>query len=170
MPRIVILLLLVTACGPRDRARPGELDAVWRGEESGRFIAPLSAIHCAETGIVELLAIRGDTGVGAALFLQDSARVDPVEFQVVPGSLYNEPRPGATAGIRWFATTTISAFEGVAGMIRLELTGEALTGSMDVKFQSVDRPDTLRMAGTFDRVPLVRADSGCGLISKRNRV
>lgn len=170
MPRLVVLLILLSACSRGASARPGEIDVVWRGEERGRFIAPLSAIHCPESGVVELLAIRGDTGVGAALFLEDSAKVDPVSFQVVPGGQFVEPRPGATAGIRWFATTTISAFEGVAGIIRLEVTGVALKGTMDVKFQSLDGPDTLRMAGTFDRVSLVRADSGCGLTSKRNKM
>ena len=117
-----------------------------------------------------MLAIRGDTGVGAALFLKDSALVEPGDYPVVPGGQLDEPRPGATAGIRWFATTSLSAFEGVTGTVHLEVTGRELKGTIDAKLQSLDRPDTLRMTGTFARVPLTRADSGCGLISRRNRM
>ena len=172
MPRhlAAVALLALAACDRGPQVRPGDLDVVWRGAERGRFIAPLEARHCAQTGIVELLAIRGDTGVGAALFLKDSAIIEPTSYQVVPGSLLDEPRPGATAGARWFATTSISAFEGVAGTIILTLTGGVLTGTVDLKFQAIDGPDTLRMLGTFSQVPVIVADSGCRLIQKRNRM
>jgi hypothetical protein len=166
----LLTLLLLSACNRQPKARPGDLDVVWRGEDRGRFIAPLIATHCAESGLVELLAVRGDTGVGAALFLKDSALVEPGDYPVVPGSQLEEPRPGASAGIRWFATTSISAFEALTGTVHVEMTGGELKGAIDMKLQSLDSPDTLRMTGSFDLVPLTRADSGCGLISRRNRM
>ena len=171
MRRIAILLLAAAACkSTPPKAMPGDLDVSWGGTESGRFIAPLEATHCAESGLVELLAIRGDTGVGMALFLLDSAIVQPVEYPVISGSQLQEPRPGATMGTRWFATTSIAAFEGVMGNINLSVAGGALTGTVDVKFQAIDKPDTIRMTGTFAEVPLVKADSNCRLVRKRNKM
>jgi hypothetical protein len=163
-------VVALSACNRAPRALPGDLDVVWRGDDRGRFIAPVAATHCAESGLVELLAIRGDTGVGLALFLKDSALIEAVEYPVVPGSLLDEPRPGANAGVRWFATTAIAAFEGVAGKVSLARNRGVLSGTLDVKFQSLDKPDTLRMTGTFSQVPVTLADSGCRLIRKRNKM
>jgi hypothetical protein len=73
-------------------------------------------------------------------------------------------------GARWFATTSIEAFEGVTGKVNLSVTGQALTGTVDVKFQAIDRPDTLRMTGGFSQVPLVREDSSCRLVRKRHKM
>lgn len=166
----LVLIALSATCNRAPEVLPGDIDVTWRGIERGRFIAPLDARHCAESGQVELLAIRGDTGIGIALFLLDSSTVQPVEYPVVPGSQLVEPRPGATMGARWFATTSIAAFEGVTGKVNLSVTGRALTGTVDVKFHAIDRPDTLRMTGTFSQVPLVKEDSTCRLVRKRNKM
>ena len=172
MLRFALLFALLLAGCKRGspKAMPGDLDATWRGAERGRFIAPLVASHCPETGQVELLAIRGDTGIGLALFMLDSAIVQPVDYPVVPGSQLDEPRPGASAALRWFATTSVVAFDGVTGKVNLSTTGKALSGTLDVKFQALDKPDTLRMSGAFSQVPLQRADSNCRLIRKRNKL
>ena len=168
---LVASIFLLAACNRgAPKALPGDIDVIWRGAERGRFIAPLVASHCPQTGQVELLAIRGDTGVGFALFLLDSAIVQPIDYPVVPGSQLDEPRPGASMGARWFATTSIASFEGVTGKINLSTTGNALTGTLEVKFQALDRPDTLRMTGSFSQVPLQRADSNCRLVRKRHKL
>ena len=149
---------------------PGDLDVTWRGTERGRFIAPLEAIYCAESRQVELLAIRGDTGVGMALFLPDSAVVRAMDYPVVPGSQLTELRPGATVGARWFATSTITAFEGMTGKVTLSETGDALSGTIEAGFKALDRPDTLQVTGSFSQVPIVKADSNCRLVRKRNKM
>jgi hypothetical protein len=167
---LAVLLATAAACDRAPKARPGDLDVTWRGAERGRFIAPLVARHCAETGLLELLAIRGDTGIGMSLFLLDSVIVQPADYRVVPGSQLEEPRPGASVAARWFTVTTIVAFEGVTGKVTLSTTGRALTGNVDAKFQALDRPDTLRLSGNFAQVPLVKADSSCRLSMKRNKM
>ena len=101
---------------------------------------------------MELLAIRGDTGVGVALFLRTAQSSSPWTIPCFPGGHLNEPRPGANAGVRWFATTAIAAFEGVAGKVNLwARPGRCLSGTLDVKLQALDKPDTLRMTGAFSR-------------------
>ena len=165
-----VAILVLSACNRAPKTRPGDLDVVWRGAERGRFIAPLVATHCPGSGQVELLAIRGDSGIAMALFLRDSAIVEPVDYPVFPGGQMAEPRPGAGFAARWFAATSISAFEGVSGKINLSLTGRVLSGTVDVKVQSLDKPDTLRFIGGFSEVPLVAADSNCRLIRKRYKM
>jgi hypothetical protein len=103
-------------------------------------------------------------------FLKDSAIIEPTAYPVVPGSQIEEPRPGASAALRWFAGTSISAFEGVTGTVTLSLTGPVLSGTVEVKYQALDRPDTLRLIGSFSQVPVTMADSGCRLIQRRNRI
>jgi len=166
-----LAILSLSGCAPRaPKAKLGDLWATWYGDERGQFIAPLKVTHCAESGLVELLAIRGDTGIGIALFLRDSSRIDTTSYPVLPGSLLNEPRPGATVGARWFATTAISAYEGVAGTVKIQSAGSALKGTIDAKFQGLDKPDTFRLRASFVQVPVVRADSGCRLIRRRNKL
>ena len=91
---------------------------------SPRFVAT----HCPGSGQVELLAIRGDTGVGVALFLSDSAIVEPVDYLVFPGGQMNEPRPGAGFAARWFSGTAVTAFEGVTGKVNLSPPGRYCRG------------------------------------------
>ena len=166
----LLAILVLAACNRAPQARPGDLDVVWRGAEPGRFIAPFVATHCPGSGQVELLAIRGDTGVGVALFLRDSAIVEPVDYPVFPGGQMDEPRPGAGFGARWFSGTSITAFEGVTGKVNISLTGMVLSGTVDVKVQALDGSDTLRIIGAFSQVPLVPADSSCRLIRKRYKM
>ena len=168
--RYAPILLAMAACSRAPKAGPGDLDVTWRGSARGRFVAPLEATHCAETGQVELLAIRGDTGIGVALFLDDSTAVQPVVYPVMSGSMMQETRPGSSVAARWFAVTSIAAFEGVTGKVTLSSGGSALDGTIDVTFKALDRPDTLHMNGSFRQVPLVKGDTNCRLIRKRNKL
>ena len=168
--RYTLVLLAAAACNRTPKAAPGDLDVSWRGSAHGRFVAPLSATHCAETGQVELLAIRGDTGVGVALFLDDSSAVQPAVYPVMSGSLLQETRPGSSIAVRWFSITAISAFEGITGKVTLSSGGNALAGTLDATFKALDRPDTLHMTGVFSGVPVVKEDSSCRLVRKRNKM
>lgn len=166
----LILLLVAAACKRAPRAVPGDLDVSWGGSSRGRFVAPLQATHCAESGQVELLAIRGDTGIGVALFLEDSSAVQPVVYPVMSGSLLHETRPGSSVAARWFAVTSIAAFEGITGKVTLSSGGSELNGTLDVSFKALDRPDTLHLTGSFTRVPVAKGDTNCRLVRKRNRL
>jgi hypothetical protein len=168
--RYALILLIATACSRAPRVHPGDLDVSWRGSARGRFVAPLEATHCASSGQVELLAVRGDTGVGVALFLEDSTAVQPVVYPVMSGSLLQETRPGSSIAVRWFAVTSISAFEGITGKVTLSSAGNALSGTLDVTFKALDRPDTLHMSGSFTQVPVAKADTNCRLVRKRNKL
>lgn len=162
------LLLVVIACRRDAQAGPGELVAEWTGHTAGVFHAPLSATHCPATGVVELFAVRGDTGIGGAVFLRDSTTVSAGDYPVFLAATWPEPRPGALAALRWFNVTSITAYEGLRGSIRLEPRDSTLAGSFDVVVQGLEHPDTLKLTARFSGVPLVRADTGCGRTMRRN--
>ncbi len=168
MRSVLLLTLACAAC--RGGAGPGRLTAQWAGVERGSFAAPLSATHCPQTGVVSLLAVRGDTGVGGVLYLATYDSVAAGEYPIVPGSVAEEPRPGAAAAVRWFGVTSIAAWEGLSGTIRLERRDTLLSGTIDVRLQALNHTDTLRLTGGFSGVPLVVADSTCRVTLRRNRL
>ena len=164
-----LFVLVLIGCGRETAAGPGDLLAEWTGHTAGSFQARLSATHCPTTGIVELLAVRGDTGIGGAVFLRDSTTVSAGDYPIFLAATYPEPRPGALAALRWFNVTAITAYEGLRGRIRLEPDDDStLAGSFDVVVQGLEHPDTLKLTGRFTRVPLVRADTGCARTMRRN--
>jgi hypothetical protein len=118
--------------------------------------------------VVELLAVKGDTGIGGAIFLRDSSTVAAGDYPVFLAATWPEPRPGAVAALRWFNVTSITAYEGLRGSIRLDPTDSTLTGSFDMTVQGIEHPDTLKLTGHFSGVPLVRADTGCARTMRRN--
>ena len=163
-----LFVLLLIGCRQEPAPGPGDLLAEWTGHTAGSFQARLSATHCPTTGIVELLAVRGDTGIGGAVFLRDSTTVSAGDYPIFLAATYPEPRPGALAALRWFNVTAITAYEGLRGRIRLEPRDSTLAGSFDVIVQGLEHPDTLKLTGRFSGVPLVRADTACARTMRRN--
>lgn len=158
------------ACSGDSGPGPSELYLEWRGVERGTFTAPLTARHCVETGLMELIAVRGDTGFGAAVYLAEAGTVAPGDYPVAPASSLTEPVPGAAAALRWLDAVSIVAFEGVSGTITLTGDTTALGGTLDIRMQSVERADSVRLTGRFDRLAVDRADTGCGSTMRRNKI
>jgi hypothetical protein len=165
--RMLSLVMLLLGCQGSSRAG-GQIMVEWTGNTAGRFAAPLRATWCPATGLIELLAVHGDTGVGSALFLRDSGVVTTGDYPVVLGATHPEPRPGAVSALRWFNNTSITAWEGLRGIIRLERGDSLLAGTLDLVLQGIEHPDTLHLTGRFEQVPLIRADTGCAATMRRN--
>jgi hypothetical protein len=162
---------LAGACRPSaNSVKEGELSVEWRGSHRGRFVALATATLCPETGLVELLAVTGDSGVGLVLFPADSGRLAAATFPVFVGSDANEPRPGANAAIRWFTGADLAVFEGQAGQVTLVAPGATLSGTIKVRMHAVSGTDTLQATGRFDGVPVTRSGAGCGRLSRRNLI
>jgi hypothetical protein len=169
--RIVVVVALGTAllgCRPKVDVGPIDLNVEWAGTEQGHFVGRLAATHCRETGIVELIALRGDTGIAGALFLADSSKLASGVYPVFISTTVTEPRPGALAAARWFTSTLVAAYEAIGGVIQVESGDTVLSGKLDLHMQSVERQDTLHLTGRFDRVRVVRADTSCRSVMRRN--
>lgn len=168
MRLIHCICLVLAACAGSGSA--ADLSVEWDGEVPGRFSAPGKAVFCAQTGLVELEALRGDTGVAAVLFLSDSGKVEAADYPVFLAASYPEPRPGALAGLRWFDNVQIVAWEGLRGTIEVTPADSTLAGTFSVMMQQVNRPDTVLMTGRFSGIPLIRGDSSCGAARRRNTI
>lgn len=161
---------LSVAClpGRRDGPAAGEILIEWRGAVRGTFRAPATASVCAETGLVELIAVRGDSGVAFLFFPADSSTLPAGEYRVVVPESPTETRPGVMAALKWYDRDNAFPFVGRHGVIRVEAAGQRTSGTVDAGFQLHEGSDTVRVAGRFVAVPLAQAATGCGMVSRRN--
>lgn len=132
----------------------------------------MAAEHCPASGILQLVAVRGDTGVALALFPRDSSTVDTVTtFIVHPPGMDPLPLPGAALALRWFGSAALEAFEALSGEVRLTRVGRgSVSGRVTARLRGVERSDTLVVSGAFREVPFARADPGCEATMQRHRV
>jgi len=165
-----MVLAVSSLAGCRRSAGPGTGEAAveWRGGDRGRLTAAAAADHCPETGVVEILAIRGDTGFGLAMFLKDSAVIAPGDYQVFHGATPAASRPGATVGLRWFTGIDLAAFESNSGTVTVSTVNGGLSGTLTVRMQGVSSSDTLAVTGRMNGVPVRQAGPGCGRTSRHN--
>jgi hypothetical protein len=165
----LVLLALPSACrrAPTE-ARNGQVLVEWQGTHRGRFIAPMSVTHCPESGIVELIAVRGDTGVGFALYPVDSARVVTGEYRVFPSGTVVPPRPAAGAALRWYTGVDLAPFEGTTGAVHASVADSLLSGDFEVRMEQPSGTDTLTVTGRFVALPIQRMAPGCSQTSRRN--
>jgi hypothetical protein len=163
-----LVLAAPFSCHRRSKAADptvGTLDVEWTGSATGRFVAEASGLWCPADSLLELTAIRGDTGVGIALAATDTLRLGqhPVVLPSVPVGW----RPLARAAIRWITKTESKGFEGAGGNVHLtDLSGSRVSGRVDARMKGVNQRDTLRVVGTFTRVPFTRNPAPCGRMAK----
>jgi hypothetical protein len=168
---IALGALAAVACSSTPGSGVAEVSVEWQGDtRAGRAAIPARAQLCPETGLVEVLAIRGDTGVGMVLFPADSTRLTAGEYPVFHAGTLAEPRPGANLALRWFDRVTLDVFEGLEGAVRLDRAGQVLSGTFEARMRSVESSDSLQVSGRLDRVPLEAAPAGCAAMLRRNRM
>ena len=115
----VIGLVPGTACS-RDQpagSPGGTLEAQWVGSDTGKLVAPAVAEWCGSLRVLELRAVRGDTGIALALYPADS--VTAGHYPPVQPERGDSTRPSSAVAIRWFAETSIRGFHGDSGSVSL---------------------------------------------------
>lgn len=165
---MLCVLLLLPACGESSLGR-GQLSTTWTfGEFQGQLTADVSATICPTTRLVELVTIRGDTGVAILLFPVDTV-VTTGAYPVFPTQIGIEPRPGAMVALRWFESVRVEAFESLDGEVVVEGGGaEGLSGRFSARLVGVERLDTVMVQGAFSGIAPVPAGPDCGVTSRRN--
>ena len=155
-------LAALVGCARFDRdPAAGRLEVRWTGSDSGAFAAPAEARWCAERRRLELRAIRGDTGVGLAVFPKDS--LAPGSYRVVQPTRFDTTPPRAGVAVRWFGRIAIRGFQGISGTVALDSASRGLvSGRVDTRARSVTDTTKLNVAGTFRGVPVRPAPPGCG--------
>lgn len=171
MSKLVVVALAgaLLVCGPSgtNEPRPGEIAVEWPG---GSFRALASAVLCIETGLVELVAVRGDSGLGMALFPADSTALTAGIYPVFAPTSPVESRPGAGGAIRWFRDGVTLGYQAIDGMVRIESSAGGASGSFEFGMHQYDGADSLRVTGRFRAVPVDSLPTGCGATSRRHLI
>lgn len=161
---IVVVLALWWRKEARHRAgepASGEISLTWRGRYRGGAMLPATLNWCPETRIGLLQGVSSDTGV--VLVLHEAATLTRGPHAVVPpADIGSIPRPGATVALRWVRdSATVIGFHAMTGTVTLDDIGTTATGQVDVRMQKPGSLDTLRLLGTFVRLPVTATAVGC---------
>ena len=140
---------------------PGRVRIEWSGSTSGGFSVPAVARWCATDTLVEILAMRADTGVGLILLVRDS--VEAGDYPVAAARSFSSRRPGASLAMRWLDTNSVRGYEAVRGRVALT-SDDPLAGTFETVLRANGGPlgDTLALRGELSGITLSTADSLCG--------
>ena len=155
-------LAVVTACsrGEPEEHRGGSLEVQWVGADTGKLAAPAVAEWCDSLRMLELRAMRGDTGIALVLYPADT--LTPGEYPVVSPDRGDSTRPSAAVALRWFAETTIRGFRGDSGSVTVAAAGPGVgSGRFTARLRSATEGSRLSVAGSFQRLTVTPAPADC---------
>jgi hypothetical protein len=139
----------------------GNVTVSWVGAASGHFAARATGAWCPLDSLVEILAVSNDTGVGVTLITSGS--VAAVQYPVISSVVGADWRPMGLASLRIASDTALKGYEANSGLVQVTKGDASLvSGTVDVRLRQSEGNDTLRMSGSFDRVPIKPAVGPCG--------
>lgn len=165
---VLVAVIIATAWWLRKESRRrsgepanGEIALTWRGRYRGNTILPATLNWCPENRIALLQGVSSDTGV--VLVLHETSTLSRGPHPAVgPANISSIPRPGATVALRWVRdSATIIGFHATGGTVTLDDIGTTASGALDVRMQKPGAADTLRLRGTFTRLPVTATAVGC---------
>jgi len=152
----------MAACGKWESqpSPAGWLEASWTGADTGKISAPAAAEWCADRLLLEIRAIRGDTGLAVGVYSVDSIASD--SYRVVEPTRADSVPPSARVALRLFSPTAVKGYQGDSGTVILERSGSGqVSGSMVARARSVLTGVQIRLSGKFDRVAVMPQERGC---------
>lgn len=157
----VLLLVALAACtgSPEPAAEGGRLEVQWTGADTGGFSTAATAEWCDSLKVLEVRALRGDSGLALALYPADS--VLRGTYRVLPPTRADSGRPAAAIGLRLFAETEMQGFRGDSGKVVIRPSSQGLRGEFEARVRSITDADRLTLRGSFRGAPVERADRGC---------
>jgi len=170
MGRILNLALLgaAAACGRGEedgRAGLGQIAVQWTGTDSGRMTASATARWCAMDTLLEVVAVQGDSAFGLVLIALDSVRA--AEYPVKDSRAFIPNRPQARVALRLLKQYELEGYDALGGQVTVTQGGSReVSGRLDVRLLPIVGADTLRLVGTFDRIPVAPAVGVCGRANK----
>lgn len=148
------LLLLGVACrgdGTGPELGRGSLSASWVGSDSGKLSAKPKAIFCSDGNNLVLTAVRGDAGIGLALYPPDELVAG--DYDVFDPAVDSVRRPGMSGAVRWFTDKDIPSYQSDWGTITLALRSGAVSGGFVMHMRKVGADtDTIMLTGKFTGV------------------
>lgn len=142
------------------RSGAGQIDVRWTGSERGRLSGKAVAEWCAILRLLEIRAIRGDTGIAVAIYPADT--VTPGEYRVIDPAKAESLPPAAAIGLRWASQTAIKGFQGESGSVVLERsTSGELSGRVTAAGRSVTDTQRVTIEGSFRDLTIRTQGRGC---------
>jgi hypothetical protein len=134
--------------------------ALWTGTDSGRLDSPASAEWCDTLRLLEIRALKGDTGIGVAIY--PTSLLQPGRYRVVRPEAADTSRPAAAVALRWFAETSIRGFKAESGAVVLEQAAPGTySGRIEAFAKSVTNDAHVTIRGTLQELTVRPARSGC---------
>jgi hypothetical protein len=145
---------------PSFRDGAGQIDVSWTGSERGRLSGRATAEWCSILRLLEITAIRGDTGIALAIYPADT--IIPGKYRVIDPAKTESLPPTAGIALRWAAQTAIKGFQGESGSVVLERSrsGE-LSGRIDAAARSVTDTQRVAIDGSFRGLTIHPQARGC---------
>jgi hypothetical protein len=162
LPTSLLLATLVAACGG---AAAGEgsgpfLEAEWSGKDTAKIRGAATAEWCDSLHLLQIQALRGDTGVGIAIY--PGRQIQAGRYRVLAPTVADSTPPAAAVALRWFAETSIKGFQGDTGIVVVEQPRPGiLTGTFEAKAHSVTDTEHLSIRGSFRRLVARPASREC---------
>ncbi|MEO7986651.1 MAG: hypothetical protein ABI766_08955 [Gemmatimonadales bacterium] len=145
---------------PEEKQGGPFLEARWIGADSGKIAAPLVAEWCDSLRMLEILAVRGDTGIALALYAKSTFGAGT--YPVLPPARADSSPPAASVALRWFAETSIRGFQGDSGTVEVEeIPPGVFAGVIVAHGHSVTDGGKLTIRGTFSHLVPGPAGRGC---------
>ncbi len=140
--------------------RGPRLEVAWTGSDTATFSAPATAEWCDSLRMLEIRALRSDTGV--SLIVYPVGPIGPGRYPVrVPEGADVAP-PSSAVGLRWFAANLVRGFQGDSGAVRLRESSEGtVSGEFDAAAGSVTDNRRLTLRGAFHGLRIRVAERGC---------
>ena len=153
-------LMAMVSCGRRPVEEGPRIAVRWTGSDSGKIDARASAEWCDTLGLLEIRGLRGDTGVGVAVYPQGALR--PGRYRVLRPEVADTSRPAAAVALRWFAETSIRGFRAESGAVVLEQSAPGMyAGRLEAFTKSVTDNAHVTVRGTLHELRVRPARSGC---------
>lgn len=156
------MALLLGGCQDAPRRSPsvGHLEVAWNGHNRGNISATATAEWCAVRRVLEIRAIRGDTGIALALF--PGKAISPGSYRVLGGARAASIPRTARIALRWLAPNRVQGFQGDSGRVDLERSSSGrLSGTVRVRARSVVDTQHISLSGTFQDLTVLPESLGC---------
>lgn len=110
--------------------------------------------------MLEIRAIRGDTGIGVAIYPAETIAtasyrvVDPVKAESLP--------PAAAVALRWLTQTSVQGFQADSGTVELQRSASGLlSGKLSAHARSVADTQRIAVTGRFKDLVARPETGGC---------
>jgi hypothetical protein len=159
---LAIVLVGLPGCGraPAYRGGTEQIDVRWTGSEHGRLSGGATAEWCSILRLLEIRAIRGDTGLALAIYPADT--ITPGEYRVIDPAKAESLPPAAGIALRWASQIAIKGFQGESGTVVLDRSrsGE-LSGRITAAARSVTDTQRVAIDGSFRDLTIRPQTRGC---------